>query len=134
MRDREERWVQVSCPAFVYVRDHGSVPTGPWFVRHEAERLLKADGCNRPVEFLYTQPWVDGSDTRTHTFRSSRPSGQPKNSSGVEVDDSTAPHGLAPSDKHTPSPDGTHRGQSGSSTHPGPAASGNGAGDPTPGT
>lgn len=60
--------------------------------------------------------------------------GQPMNATPGAVDDASRGDGLAPSDKHTPSPDGTHRGQSGSSTHPGPAASGNGAGDPTPGT
>lgn len=79
------------------------------------------------------RPRVDQHPTQ-RKFRWQRTDGQPMNSTPGAVDDASRGDGLAPSDKHPPSPDGTHRGQSGSSTHPGPAASGNGAGDPTPGT
>lgn len=90
---------------------------------------------------------LDAFDSLTRTARSRTPipfrdlllsiartAGPPTYTHPSTVDDVRRGSGLAPSDKHTPSPDGTHRGQSGSSTHPGPAASGNGAGSPTGGT
>lgn len=68
-------------------------------------------------------------------FSIERPTdGQPMNPSGEAVDDASAPYGLAQTT--TPSGAGPMKGrpQGGSSDHPAPAASGNGAGSPTGGT
>lgn len=132
----EELWVQVERPAHIYVPCYGSFPTDPSFTRREAERQLRAAGCTGYVEFLSTAIWVDGSVTRRDTYRSSRPThGQATNpAKGRAVDDARNPQGLAQTT--TPSGAGPTTGARNADhdTQPGPAASGNPAGPPTPGT